>query len=204
MQSVSAISVYFKFICSRIIQEWEEKKPVLKDGSECNMPSHSQPLANFVANIHSQGLSAARTKICHFIRKTIRIRWRIPSQRPIRNFLCETQRLKFATSVPTHSRLGAIQDLLSTRFRRVFRPAMSLWLSLGPVFNPHELAFKNFSSPKRFPTCFGTVSEPFPNCFDFGAIVGSSGEIWGNSFFEARQNSHSHSHPYHCARGVSM
>ena len=29
--------------------------------TECTKPSHSQPLANFVANIHSQGISAART-----------------------------------------------------------------------------------------------------------------------------------------------
>ena len=42
--------------------------------TECTTPSHSQSLANLVANIHPQGLSAARTKICNFIRKTIRIR----------------------------------------------------------------------------------------------------------------------------------
>ena len=29
--------------------------------SECTKPSHSQWLANFVANVHSQGISAART-----------------------------------------------------------------------------------------------------------------------------------------------
>ena len=43
-------------------------------GSECTTPSHSQSLANFVANVHSQGISAARMKFCNFIRKTIRIR----------------------------------------------------------------------------------------------------------------------------------
>ena len=54
---------------------------------ECTKPLHSQSLADFVANVHSQGLSAARTTFfCYFIRKTIRIRWRIPSQRLIRNF----------------------------------------------------------------------------------------------------------------------
>ena len=37
---------------------------------ECTKPSHSQSLANFVANFHSQGISAARTKFSHFIRKT--------------------------------------------------------------------------------------------------------------------------------------
>ena len=33
--------------------------------TECTKPSHSQSLPNFVANIHSQGISAARTKMCH-------------------------------------------------------------------------------------------------------------------------------------------
>ena len=33
---------------------------------ECTTPSHSQSLANFVANIHSQGISAARTKFSQF------------------------------------------------------------------------------------------------------------------------------------------
>ena len=42
--------------------------------SECAKPSHSQSLANFVANVRVQGISAARTKFCHFIRKTILIR----------------------------------------------------------------------------------------------------------------------------------
>ena len=37
--------------------------------SECITPSHSQSLANFVANVHSQGISAVRTKICTFIHK---------------------------------------------------------------------------------------------------------------------------------------
>ena len=34
--------------------------------SGCTTPSHSQSLANFVANVHSQGISAARTKFSHF------------------------------------------------------------------------------------------------------------------------------------------
>ena len=34
---------------------------------ECTKPSHSHSLANFVANFHSQGISAARTKFSHFI-----------------------------------------------------------------------------------------------------------------------------------------
>ena len=40
---------------------------------ECTTPSHSQSLANFVANVHSQGISAARTNFCHFIRIRSRI-----------------------------------------------------------------------------------------------------------------------------------
>ena len=39
--------------------------------SECTKSSHSQSLVNFVANFHSQGISAARTKFRNFIRKTI-------------------------------------------------------------------------------------------------------------------------------------
>ena len=35
-------------------------------GSECTKPSHSQSLANFVANCHSQGISAARTKLSQY------------------------------------------------------------------------------------------------------------------------------------------
>ena len=35
-------------------------------GTECTKPSHSQSLANFVANFHSQGISAARTKCSQF------------------------------------------------------------------------------------------------------------------------------------------
>ena len=35
-------------------------------GAECTTPSHSQSLANFVANVHSQGISATRTKFSHF------------------------------------------------------------------------------------------------------------------------------------------
>ena len=34
--------------------------------TECTTPSHLQSLANFVANIHSQGISAARTKFLPF------------------------------------------------------------------------------------------------------------------------------------------
>ena len=34
--------------------------------AECTKPSHSQSLANFVANFHSQGISAARTKFRNF------------------------------------------------------------------------------------------------------------------------------------------
>ena len=34
--------------------------------AECTKPSHSQSLVNFVANVHSQGISAARTKFLSF------------------------------------------------------------------------------------------------------------------------------------------
>ena len=34
--------------------------------TECTTPSHSQSLANFVANVHSQGISAMRTKFSQF------------------------------------------------------------------------------------------------------------------------------------------
>ena len=37
--------------------------------AECTKPTHSQSLANFVANFHSQGISATRTRFSHFIRK---------------------------------------------------------------------------------------------------------------------------------------
>ena len=35
----------------------------IKSGPGCTKPSHSQSLANFVANVHSQGMSATRTTI---------------------------------------------------------------------------------------------------------------------------------------------
>ena len=35
-------------------------------GPECTTPSHSQSLANSVANFHSQGVSAARTQFSRF------------------------------------------------------------------------------------------------------------------------------------------
>ena len=38
----------------------------LMSQTECTTPSHSQSLANFVANVHSQGISAARTKFSQF------------------------------------------------------------------------------------------------------------------------------------------
>ena len=54
-------------------------------------------LAKFVANFHSQGHSAARTKSSQFIRKTVRVRWRIPMQHLLRNFLCGIQWLNVAS-----------------------------------------------------------------------------------------------------------
>ena len=65
--------------------------------NRCTKPSHSQSLANFVANF--QSFSAARTIFFHnFIRKSIRIRYRIPSQRLIRSFFFEIWWRKFASA----------------------------------------------------------------------------------------------------------
>ena len=43
-------------------------------GTECTKPSHSESLANSIANVHLQGISAARTKVRNFMCKAIRIR----------------------------------------------------------------------------------------------------------------------------------
>ena len=43
--------------------------------------------------------------MCNFIRKTIRIRWRIPSQRLIRNFLFKIWSLKFASEFSARIRI---------------------------------------------------------------------------------------------------
>ena len=53
----------------------------------------------------------------------------------------------FSTCVPTPSRLKGFQDFLSTRFRRVFRPAAVLGPSSRPLFDPLNRLSKNVSSP---------------------------------------------------------
>ena len=52
-------------------RERRKRRPISKThvkefGAECTKPSHSQSLANLVAKIHSQGISAVRTKISLF------------------------------------------------------------------------------------------------------------------------------------------
>ena len=55
----------FKSIGVRGQCDSPEKSPCsfFGGGAECTTPLHSQSLVNFVATIHSQGISAARTKI---------------------------------------------------------------------------------------------------------------------------------------------
>ena len=95
---------------------------------ECT--KHVQSLANFVANFHSQEF-LQRGRNFAIIRKSIRIRNRIPSQCLIRNFLFEIWWLEFASEFS-----GRVRIRIRIRSRIAETPLHSGGKCCGKVRGP--------------------------------------------------------------------
>ena len=138
-------------------------------------PRH-RTLANFVASTHSQGISAARTKLGNFIRKTILIRQRIPSQRLIRSILFEIWYRKFASEFP-----GA------SEFAFAFAA-----VSLRPRCTQIQTCLRGWYQARFFGLIFG---HPYQGVTWYGTLENPEDCRFATFKFDANRSSVSHNPP---------